>query len=192
MADKQPTEQRKMGRKPKFDYTGEEFLNKISELARRGYTDRDIAFAIGMNETYFNEKKNECETISEALAHARSQLNSTVRGAFLKAALGGRLVKKYSYIQKRCECKGKDPDCPICDGSGWITPEQHRVVEEYEQAPNLMAQNRWLMNYDEEWKKQMKGNDPSDLNKVEGIDIEVTFNKKEDLDIQQKGVKNET
>lgn len=192
MADKQPTEQKKMGRKPKFDYTGEEFLNKISELARRGYSDRDIAFAIGMNETYFNEKKNECEAISEALAHARSQLNSTVRGAFLKAALGGRLVKKYSYIQKRCECKGKDPDCPICDGSGWITPEQHRVVEEYEQAPNLMAQNRWLMNYDEEWKKQMKGNDPSDLNKVEGIDIEVTFNKKEDLDIQQKGVKNET
>ena len=192
MAEKQTTEQKKMGRKPKFDYTGEEFLNRISELARRGYTDRDIAFAIGMNETYFNEKKAECAPISEALAHARSQLNSTVRGAFLKAALGGRLVKKYSYIQKRCECKGKDPDCPICDGSGWITPEQHRVVEEYEQAPNLMAQNRWLMNYDEEWKKQMKGNDPSDLNKVEGIDIEVTFNKKEDLDIQQKGVKNET
>lgn len=193
MEDKQkPTEQKKRGVKPKYDYEGEKFLEMISELAKKGYTDRDIAITIGITPEEFSRKKSASQHIPQALARGRSQLNTVVRGAFLKAALGGRLVKKYSYVQKRCECGGKDPECPICDGSGWITPEQHRVVEEYEQAPNIMAQNRWLMNYDEEWKKQLKGNDPTDINKVEGIDIEVTFNKKEDLDLQQRVKKDET
>lgn len=177
------------GRKPKFDYTGEEYLNKISELARKGYTDRDIAFTIGLSESTFFEQKAKHSEISEALAHARSQLNTVVRGAFLKAALGGKLTRRYSYVQKRCECGGKDPDCPICDGTGWITPEQHRVVEEIEQAPNLMAQNRWLMNYDADWKKKTRGVDEEEDNTVDGFDIEVTFNKKEDLDLQER-VKN--
>jgi len=187
MEEQQPKEEKKrQGRAPKYDYTAPKFLEMISDLAKKGYTDKDIAISIGLSYQTFSEKKTKYIEIAESLARGRSQLNTVVRGAFLKAALGGRLVKKYSYVQKRCECGGKDPNCPICDGGGWITPEQHRVVEEYEQAPNIMAQNRWLMNYDEEWKKQLKGNDPSDINKVEGIDIEVTFNKKEDLDLQDR------
>ena len=108
-----------------------------------------------------------------------------MRGSFYKAAIGGRLLKQYSYVQKKCECKGQDPECPICDGTGWITPEQHRVVTEVEQAPNVMAQNRWLMNYSEEWRKRTKGETDDDIpqNIQKGVDIKDWLKKEmEDLD----------
>ena len=56
MGIKQSSKPKRMGRKPKFDYTGEDFLSKISELARKGYTDREIAFSIGLNGSTFSEK----------------------------------------------------------------------------------------------------------------------------------------
>ena len=181
-----------MGRKPKFDYTGEEFLNKISEYARKGYTDREIAFAIGMNETYFYEKKAEHSEISEALTSARSQLNSIVRAAFLKSALGGKKVRTCKYIQRRCECKGQNPKCPICDGEGWITPEQHREMIESELPPNPLMQEHWLRNYDPDFRKRMKGEDDESVSDtVEGYDIKVTFNKAEDLELQERIKKKE-
>lgn len=148
-------QKKKGGRKPKFDYTSENFLNRISDLAKKGYTDREIALTIGLSEQKFSEKKSGISEISETLSRARSQLNSIVRAAFMKTALGGRIVKTTQYVQKRCECKGKEPDCEICNGSGWITPTQNRVVTETELAPNFNAQHRWLMNYDEDFKKRV-------------------------------------
>ena len=187
MGVRQSSKPKRIGRKPKYDYTGEEFLSKISELAKKGYTDREIACSIGLNETYFYEKKAEYHEISEALTSARAQLNTVVRAAFLKSALGGRLVRTYKYIQKRCECKGQDPDCEICDGTGWITPEQHREVIESELPPNPLMQEHWLRNYDTDFRKRMKGEDDDSANDtVEGYDIKVTFNKKEDLELQEK------
>lgn len=178
---------KKAGRVPKFDYTGKDFLDKISDLAKRGHTDQEIAFAIGLNKSTFSEKKSEHPEIKEALSHARAQINSIVRAAFLKTALGGRLVRTTQYVQRKCECKGQDPECPICGGGGWITPEQNRIVTETELAPNLMAQQRWLMNYDTDWKKKVNGIDEeTEESAVEGFDIEVTFNKKEDLELQER------
>ena len=43
------------GRKPKFDYRGEEFLSQVETYAKKGFTDREIAFALGLNPTYFYE-----------------------------------------------------------------------------------------------------------------------------------------
>ena len=106
MGIKQSSKPKRMGRKPKFDYTGEDFLSKISELARKGYTDREIAFSIGLNGSTFSEKKSEFKEIAETLSHARAQINSIVRAAFLKTALGGRMVRTTQYVQRRCECKG--------------------------------------------------------------------------------------
>lgn len=185
---KQSTEKR-IGRKPKFNYTGKEFLNKIFGLAQQGYTDREIALTIGLSESTFYEKKAANPEISEALAQARVKLNVSVRGAFLKSALGVQYLKKYSYVQKRCECKGKDHDCPICDGTGWITPDQHRVVEEYQQASNPLAQQRWLMNYEPEWRHlelKLKEDTADSDTQVTGIDIQVVFNDKKDLELQEK------
>lgn len=171
------------GRKPKFDYTNEKFLATLADYAKKGYTDKEIALALGIAESTYYEKKAELTEFSEVLSRARAQTNIIVRAAFLKTAFGGRIVRTTQYVQKRCECKGKDPDCEICDGTGWITPKQHRTVTETELAPNLMAQQRWLMNYDEDWRKKVMGESEEEDNTVDGFDIEVTFNKKRGLGV---------
>lgn len=38
----------KGGRKPKFDYTSEEFLSLVESYAKKGFTDKEIAYAIGI------------------------------------------------------------------------------------------------------------------------------------------------
>lgn len=181
-----------MGRKPKFDYTSEEFLSKVEAYARNGYTDGEIALLLGLAPQYFSEKKSAISEISETLSRARAQVNSLVRTAFLKTAIGGRTVRQVRYIEKLCECKGKNKDCPVCKGKGWYTSDTERQVVETELAPNLMAQQRWLMNYDPDWKNRVNGIDEdSESSTVEGYDIEVTFNKKEDLELQERVKKKE-
>lgn len=178
----------KAGRKPKYDYTSESFLSMIADYAKRTCTDTEIAQNIGLSVSEFCKKKTEFPQIAQTLSHARSGINTVVRGTFLKTALGGRLIKTYSYVQKRCECRGNDPKCPICDGTGWITPEQHRVVTETEQAPNPMVQIRWLMNYDTDFRKRTKGEADDELpqNIQKGVDIKDWLKKElEDIDGSQ-------
>ena len=148
---------KRQGRKPKYDYTSEEFLARIGDLAKRGFTDREIALSLGLNETYFSEKKGDVPEISEAISRARAQVNGLVRAAFLKTAIGGRMVRQVQYVEVRCGCRGQKKDCPDCHGTGWYVPETERRVTETELAPNLAAQERWLMNYDAEWLKRAKG-----------------------------------
>ena len=187
MTDMQSSTPKRMGRKPKFDYTSEEFLARISDLAKKGYTDKEIAFTIGLSWQKFSERKSEYSEIRDALSRARAQINTIVRGAFLKTALGGRMVRTTQYVQKRCECRGNDPKCEICDGTGWITPDQHKVVTETELAPNLMAQQRWLMNYDTDWKRRVKDETDDDIPKdiSKGIDVEEWIRK----EIEENGNK---
>lgn len=176
----------KGGRPPKFVYDSEDFLATVVEYAKRGYTDKEIAFAIGLNPSTFYEKKAEFPKLCEALLHARAMLNGLVRATFLKTALGGRIIKTTQYVMRKCECKGQDSNCPICNGSGWLTPEQNKVVTETELAPNLNAQNRWLMNYDEEWKElSLHSMDVSvDDKTIDKISVNVVYNKKEDVELQ--------
>ena len=39
----------KGGRKPKFDYTSEDFLSLVESYAKKGFTDKEIAYAIGFS-----------------------------------------------------------------------------------------------------------------------------------------------
>ena len=39
----------KGGRKPKFDYTSEDFLSLVESYAKKGFTDKEIAHAIGLS-----------------------------------------------------------------------------------------------------------------------------------------------
>ena len=41
------------GRKPKFDYTSEDFLSLIEKYAQKGFTDKEIALAIGLSPQKF-------------------------------------------------------------------------------------------------------------------------------------------
>ena len=45
------------GRKPKFDYTDKDFLSLIESYAKKGFTDKEIAFAVGLAPQTFARRK---------------------------------------------------------------------------------------------------------------------------------------
>jgi hypothetical protein len=170
--------------KPKFDYNSKEFYDSIEQLAMKGMTDRHIARALvvdfgeSLNPTYFSELKNEkdengelterAKGISEALARGREKINLLVRDTYLKTALGGKKTKDIvrSYAEWKCDCKGKDINCPNCFGTGKIVSESKAVIQEVEREmqPNIQALSVWLFNHDEEWKQAV----------IEGKKLDIT------------------
>jgi hypothetical protein len=181
-------EKGKAGRPALYDYDDPEFVAKVEALARKGMNDAEIASDLGISSTTFSRVKTEHNGIMEALTRARQQINATVRAAFLRVALGGRRVRVESYVEKRCSCRGNDPECEICNGTGWITPEQNRVVTDTELAPSQSALNQWLMNHDPEWRE--KSSQKIDVTSggksfaPDKVNIEIVYNKKEDCDLQ--------
>lgn len=119
------------GRKPKFDYKSEEFLSQVETYAKKGFTDREIAFALGLAPQTFCEKKNEHSELCEVLARGRATITAAVRAKFLAMALGG--IKTKSTVVRKL----KDPD-------GNLTGEEELQVSESELAPNLQAMSVWL------------------------------------------------
>lgn len=154
---------KRAGRKPKFDYTSEDFLSTVETYAKKGFTDKEIAFALGMNPTYFCEIKSSTSELSEVLARGRATVTATVRAKFLAMALGG--IKTKSVTVRKL----KDKD-------GNLTGDEDVQSIESELAPNLQAQSVWLYHYDEDWKKTERKQDedandiPTDIEK--GIDID--------------------
>lgn len=154
---------KRVGRKPKFDYTSEEFLSTIETYAKKGFTDKEIAFAIGINPTYFCEIKSEHAELSEVLTRGRATITAAVRAKFLAMAVGG--IKTKSVTRR----KMKDID-------GDYTDEEEIQTTESELAPSLQAMSVWLYHYDEDWRKVERKQDedandiPTDIEK--GIDID--------------------
>lgn len=151
----------KGGRKPKFDYTSENFLSLVESYAKKGFTDKEIAYAIGILPQTFCEKKSQYTEISEVLTRGRATITAAVRAKFLAMAMGGIKTKS---ITKR---KLRDPD-------GNYTGDEEIQSVESELAPSLQAMSVWLYHYDEEWKKTERKQDddediPSDIEK--GVDI---------------------
>ncbi|WP_270711609.1 hypothetical protein [Phocaeicola coprophilus] len=150
------------GRKPKFDYRGEEFLSQVETYAKKGFTDREIAFALGLNPTYFYEMKAKYSEITDVLARGRATITAAVRAKFLAVALGG--IKTKSTVVRKL----KDQD-------GNLTGEEELQVSESELAPNLQAMSVWLYHHDEEWRKVERRQDedvdiPKDID--HGISID--------------------
>ena len=145
----------KGGRKPKYDYRSEEFLTLVESYAKKGFTDKEIACATGLNPTYFCEKKSEVPELSEVLSRARNAINSLVRAKFLAMALGG--IKTKSVTRRRL----KDKDGNLLD-------ETEECVVESELAPNLSAQSIWLRHYDSDWRKVSRGEDPEEESTEDG------------------------
>lgn len=178
----------KAGRPAKYDYASEEFARVVEDYARKGLIDKEIAFELGISPELFSKKKVEFSSISSALARARLRINSTVRAAYLRTALGGKRIHVEQYVQKKCSCGGKDPECEICDGTGWLTPEQNRIVTEQELAPSQSALERWLMNHDDEWRE--KATQKVDITSggkslaPEKVFIDITYSKREDCELQ--------
>lgn len=128
------------GRKPKFDNKSEEFLSQVETYAKKGFTDKEIAFALGLAPQTFCEKKSEYTELAEVLARGRATVTATVRAKFLAMALGG--IKTKSTVVRKLK-----------DQNGNLTGEEELQVSESELAPNLQAMSVWLYHHDEEWRK---------------------------------------
>ena len=66
------SQKKSKGRKPKYDYKGEEFLSLVESYAKKGFTDKEIACALGITPQTFSEKKSEIKELSDVLSRARS------------------------------------------------------------------------------------------------------------------------
>lgn len=153
---------KRAGRKPKFDYTSEDFLSLVESYAKKGFTDKEIAHAIGLSPQKFSEKKSAYSELSDVLSRARCAINSLVRAKFLAMALGGVKTKNTTVRKLR-------------DKDGNLTGEEEVQIVEGELAPNISAQMTWLYHYDEDWRKVERKQDeeddiPSDIN--HGISID--------------------
>ena len=134
----------------------------MESYAKKGFTDKEIAYAIGLSPQKFSEKKSAYSELSDVLSRARCAINSLVRAKFLAMALGGIKTKNTTVRTLR-------------DRDGNLTGEEEVQVVEGELAPNLSAQMTWLYHYDEDWRKVERKQDedayiPTDIE--HGINID--------------------
>lgn len=162
------SQKKSKGRKPKYDYRSEEFLSLVESYAKKGFTDKEIACALGIEETYFSKLKSEFSQLSQVLSRARSAINALVRAKFLAMALGG--IKTKSVTRRRL----KDKDGNLLD-------ETEECIVESELAPNLSAQATWLRHYDTDWRRVQRGEDPEEDSTTGGsISIDKWINDNEE------------
>ena len=84
---------------------------------------------------------------------------------------------------------GADKHCPKCGGTGWVTLTDKAVIQEGETElpPNMQAISTLLYHHDPEWRKvERKQDEDKGDNRIEGFDVTVVYNKKEDLDLQER------
>lgn len=138
--------------KKKHDYESEEFLSRIEEFAKKGYTDKEIAYELNLDPATFSVHKTETyPQISKALSRGRAKINNIVRQRLLAVGLGGLKTKRITRQKSKFS---DDPD------------EKVIFEEETELAPNPQVLTTWLFNHDEEWRKKT----------IEGKKLDVTTN----------------
>ena len=172
-----------MARPKKFDYDSDDFYDEILALSMQGLTDAEIAdaledkfgnslsseaFSCMKNGNYdkWSDEENERRSarLVKVLARGRRKINSIVRGAYLKAALGGKKLKNKSTTTRRL----KLPD-------GTLTEEEdiQTTVSEIEQPANIQALSTWLYHHDEEWRRvERRQDEDNTLERENGIDID--------------------
>lgn len=169
-----------MARPKKFDYDSDDFYDEILALAMQGLNDAEIADALQdkfgqsldpetfncmKNGNYINWTEEENETRSarliKVLARGRRKTTSLVRGAYLKAALGGKKVKTKTTVRRRLRIDGVYTD-----------DEEIQTSETETEMPyNVQALATWLYHHDPEWRKVQRKQD------TEASDIPVNVKK---------------
>lgn len=181
-----------MGRPKKFDYDSQDFYDRIAALAMQGMTDAEIAVNLSVSEggslspEVFCKMKNGCydkwsksenkrrsEKLVQVLAHARNRINSIVRGAYLKSALGGKKIKSKTVITRKLKF-----------GESETGGEEIQTSEtESELPPNLQALSTWLYHHDLEWRKvERKQEEDNNLYSENGINIDKWMEENESED----------
>lgn len=173
-----------MPRKPKFDYDSDDFYDEILALAMQGMTDAEIAdaladkfgqslsperFACMKNGKYeeWTDEENERrgERFRKVLARGRRKTLAIVRGAYLKAALGGKKIHSKTVVRRRLKIDGQYTD-----------DEEIQTSESEQELPyNVQALATFLYHHDPEWRKVERKLDtdatdvPTDIKS--GVDI---------------------
>lgn len=143
--------------KSKHNYNGEDFYKLIESLARIGFTDKEIAERLNIDSKTFSKMKNghchfwtqdqnrtRSERIMAALSKGRLEIVAIIRAAYLKAALGGKMLKSVvkEYIQSL-----------DTDGNQVGERVLHSMTErETELPPNMKALSKWLYHFDADWR----------------------------------------
>lgn len=182
--------------KPKYDYDGDKFYERLEKLATAGWNDSEIAELVELDESVFSrmrngkyegwtKKENEVRSarISQVLARGRKKIIELLRSSYLRTALGQSKTKSVTkkFVEELCECGG-DPTCPICGGTGKVVRSDKWVTLETEtqMAPSLQAMTVLLYHHDPEWRAQERLKDEvDDVPKAkQGISIEDWINGK--------------
>ena len=182
------------GRKRKMDYDSEEFYEAVALLAKYGNSDGAIAelLSLKFGKTYspetFSRIKNEKDKdgnptehslrLRQALAGVRHETNMAGRATYLQMALGQRKVKTVTSQRLKLQ-----------DGS--LTEDEIITTVETELAPNMQALSTWLFNHDEDWRektiKNKKEEVDAGVNELpSALNVRVTYNRKEDIQLQEK------
>lgn len=124
------------------------------------------------------ENKLRSMLICQALSRARVKLNLLYKGVYDKLAMGKWKTKTTTTVERKTLNKDGEP-----------YTETATTVTEQELPPNMQAISTWRFNHDPEFRKtlqQMKKMDVSVEDKNIGkINVNVTYNKKEDVELQE-------
>lgn len=170
--------------KPKHKYDSDEFYDEILALAMQGLNDAEIADALNLTPEVFytmkngnyaqwseNQNQRRSERINKVLARGRRKITALVRGAYLKAALGGKKLKTKSTTTRKLRVDGVYTD----------DVEIQTTETETEMPYNVQALATWMYHHDPEWRKVQRKQDtdasdiPTDVKK--GIDIDAWIRK---------------
>ena len=143
--------------KSKHNYNGEDFYKLIESLARIGFTDKEIAERLNIDSKTFSKMKNghchfwtqeqnrtRSERIVAALSKGRTEIVALMRVAYLRVALGGKMLKSVvkEYIVS-----------VDTDGNPTGGRVLHGMTErETELPPNMKALSKWLYHFDADWR----------------------------------------
>lgn len=137
--------------------------------AKFGETLSPEVFSCMKNGNYkgWSDEENERRSarLSKVLARGRRKINAIVRGAYLKAALGGKKLHNKSTTTRKLR---------RADGTLSDDEEIQTTVSESELPPNMQALSTWLFHHDEEWRNIERNIDANDIpaNPDNGVAIE--------------------
>lgn len=174
-----------MGRPRKFDYDSDDFYDEILALAMQGLTDAEIAdaledkfgeslspevFCTMINGNYdkWSDEENQQRSarLAKVLARGRRKILSVVRGAYLKAALGGKKIKSKTTVTRKMRINGEYTD-----------DEEIQTSETEQELPyNVQALSTFLYHHDPTWRKIERKQDE------ESSDIPINIRKGVDID----------
>jgi transposase-like protein len=119
-------------------WTEQDKLERITCLARDGYTDTEIAEKMGVSSKTLQTWRIKCPEIDAAVRNGKEVIDSKVESALLKAALGGMTTEtKVILVYKKLEL---------------VKTIKERITRE--QPPNVLACQTWLFNRQrDKWKR---------------------------------------